>query len=57
MTVEASLVLFPVSKTTFYLNNNPLVIFSTVSVLGGSGEKVIKGDLSESLPRDSDSFA
>lgn len=53
MTVEASLVLFPVSKTTFYLNNNPLVIFSTVSVLGGSGEKVIKGDLSESLPRDS----
>lgn len=52
MIAQASLVLFPVSKTTFYLNNNPLVIFSVVFLLGGSREKAerwSKGDLSGSL--------
>lgn len=45
MIAQTSLVLFPVSKTTFYLHNNPLVISSIVFLLGGSrkkGWKVIK---------------
>lgn len=45
MIAQTSLVLFPVSKTTFNLHNNPLVISSIVFLLGGSrkkGWKVIK---------------
>lgn len=62
MIAQTSLVLFPVSETTFNLHNNPLVISSIVFLLGGSrkkGWKVIKkkGDLSGSLTWDSNSFA